>query len=189
MRRNFGCFLFFFRSHKTLLILCCMQCSAISGPVLLGWALPLTEADVASEALAWQPIEKKKRPKNETRDPRADIRRLTWRGVGRGPASRGGTTQLPQGARPLAYIRDIPPHLTLVHGILQIFHTILPGTYASACQKDWHRTHSLKQGNPEALFPAELSPACFYLVTPACGRGDLRVPAAVKYCHPTCLAR
>lgn len=38
----------------------------------------------------------------------------------------------------LTYIRDIPPHLTLVHGILQIFLTILPSAYASACQKDWH---------------------------------------------------
>lgn len=43
-----------------------------------------------------------------------------------------------QGARPLTYIRDIPPHLTLVHGILQIFLTVLPGAYTSACQKDWH---------------------------------------------------
>lgn len=41
-------------------------------------------------------------------------------------------------ARLLTYIRDIPPHLTLVHGILQIFLTILTGAYASACQKDWH---------------------------------------------------
>lgn len=42
------------------------------------------------------------------------------------------------GARLLTYIRDIPPHLTLVHGILQISLTILPGTYSRACQKDWH---------------------------------------------------
>lgn len=60
-----------------------------------------------------------------------------------------------RGARPLAYIRDIPPHLTLVHGILQIFHTILPGTYAGACQKDWHVQtpySSLKQDRQNALF-------------------------------------
>lgn len=105
-------------------------------------------------------------------DPRAEIHRLTWRDVGHGPPTRGGTTQLPQGPSPLAYIRDIPPHLTLVHGILQIFHTILPGTYASACQKDWHQTTSLEQREQKAPSgTARLS--LFYLVTSPWKHSDL----------------